>query len=117
MIGHPGDEMGLVVKGDSGVEHAAMRGSDIGDLEVENGAGVIEFRFLGRREHETHTAAVEKTQLAGLKERAKAELVAVKSCGTIGIMDINGNLADGGNGCGCEIRDGLHGIVISSKFN
>src|SRR5450755_2036639 len=50
--GQAGDEVRLVFEFGSGGLQALEGGVDVGDVEIEDGAGVIELRLYGGAEHE-----------------------------------------------------------------
>lgn len=66
--GHAGDEVGVVFEFGSGGLQAVEGGVDVGDVEIEDGAGVIELGFFGGAEHQADSAAIEKAELAGAEE-------------------------------------------------
>jgi hypothetical protein len=83
---------------DAGGLQARECGGDVGDLEVQQGTGVVELGLFGRAEHEAYTATIEKTELAGAEERLQAEDIAVEGGGALDVMDVDGDLHDAGEG-------------------
>ena len=64
VIRHAGQEMGFIFEMDAGSEQLAVGRFDVRDGKIQNRAGVVKFRLLGRREHEAYTAAIEEGELA-----------------------------------------------------
>ena len=67
-----------------------------GDVEIEDGAGVIELRLYGGAEHEADSAAIEKAELAGAEEKRQSENVAIESGGAVDVVNVDGDLAYAG---------------------
>src|SRR4029450_13687880 len=55
---------------------------------------MIEFRLLGRAEHQAHATAVEEREVRNLEEKTHAQRVAVESHDARQILDNDGNLPD-----------------------
>jgi hypothetical protein len=90
--GHPGDEVGLVFEFGSGGLEAVEGGVDVGDVEIEDGAGVIELRLYGGAEHQADSAAIEKAELAGAEEQRQSQDVAIESGGAVDVVNVDGDL-------------------------
>jgi len=94
--GHAGDEVGLVFEFGSGGLQAVEGGLDVGDLKIEDRAGVVELRFCGGAEHQADSAAIEKAELAGAEEKRQSQDVAIESGGAVDVVDVDGDLSYAG---------------------
>lgn len=92
--GHAGDEVGLVFEFGSGGLQAVEGGVDVDDVEIEDGAGVIELGLFGGAEHQADSAAIEKAELAGAEEKRQGQDVAIESGGAVDVVDVDGDLTD-----------------------
>jgi hypothetical protein len=116
--GHAGDQVRGVFKFDAGGLQARERGGDVGNLEVQQGSGMVELRLFGGTEHQAHAAAIEKAELARAEERLESENIAVEGGRAIDVVDVDGDLHEAGeDGAFWNGQDGLRdrdGLVSSS---
>ena len=72
VVFHSGNEMRLSFQANTTGAQAIIRRNDIGNHEVDNGTGVIEFWLLGFSQHQAHTRTVEKSRMPGGEEQRQA---------------------------------------------
>src|SRR5580698_4488028 len=69
----------------------------IADLEVDDGARMVELRPLRQGQHQPDTAAVEECHLwPRLKKKAQAQRVAIERYGPIEVVYVDGELTNPG---------------------
>src|SRR5256885_7187661 len=73
-----------------------VRHFDIGDIEIEDRARVIELRPFRLVEHQANAAAVEEGQVPSLEQELQPERLAVKSGSPLYIMHVDSDLPDRG---------------------
>ena len=95
MIRHLRDEMRRVAKVDAARLQVAVCRIDVGNLEIEDRAGVIEFFVRRHLDHQANSSTIEERETRRhLEEELHSELVPVESHGAIQIFHRRGNLTD-----------------------
>ncbi len=95
-FGHAGDDVRYVLKFRTGGFEALEGGLDVGDLKIQNRAGMIEFGFFGIVEHKADATAIEEAQLTGAEEMRQSENITIECGGAIDVMGVDGDLSDTG---------------------
>src|SRR6266403_2308509 len=95
------------------LEKKLVRGVDILNPEVEDGARMIELRRFRGAQHQAHPAAVKESQVTGLEEQWQTQGVTVKCGGAPEVVNNDGNLADASDSkvCWCA----AHGRFTSGS--
>ena len=71
-----------------------MRGVDIGNPEVQDGARVIQLGRFRRAEHQPNTAAIKERQVGDGEQQWQTQRVTVKCRGPLEIVNNDRDLAD-----------------------
>jgi hypothetical protein len=79
-----------------------VRGVDVLNPEVEDGARMIELRRFRRAKHQAHSAAVKESQVARREEQWQTQAVTVKCHGALEVVNNDGNLADASDSKDCR---------------
>src|SRR5581483_2239064 len=108
VVGHSGYDVRFAFGLHFALDQAGMSGFNIRNFEVQDGGRVIELRAFRRAQHQADAAAIEEGQTAGGEEQLESEYVTVELDRAIGIVHVDGDLAnlrDGGGvgrGMGCH---------------
>ena len=90
VIRHSRDQVRLILKTDSLLLQSTVGSLDIGYREIQDRAGVIEFRLLRMVKHQPHTVAVQKCQPRWrFKEKLQSQDLFIEIGRTLNIMGNN----------------------------
>src|SRR5262245_54134823 len=78
--------MRLAFKGDFALGQRCVRILNVFHFEIDNGAGMVEFRLLRNAEHQSYATAVEKSHVWNFEQMFHAEFVTIENYGAFQIM-------------------------------
>src|SRR5579864_8938700 len=98
MIGHSRDHVRLVFKAHAFLLHGGVRGLNVGNRKVKNGTEMIELRLLWTRQHQSHSAALEKGEpRTSLEEQLQPQHILVEAGSPLHVVCVDCNLSDARN--------------------
>src|SRR6266849_7235974 len=98
MVRHSGDHVGFAFRLYLAFDQAGVSGLNIHYFEIEDRGGVVKRWPIRGCQHQADAAAIKEGQTASNEKQLESENVAVEFDGAVGVVYVNGNLADLRNG-------------------
>ena len=111
MIRHTGDHVWLAFHFYPALDQSRISCLNVCNLKIKDRRRMIEFRPFGRCQHQPNSAAVEERKMSGREQKFQPENVAVEFNRAVGVVHVNGDLADLGDGDTAGSSTGCHGFT------